>query len=326
MLALVALIVLGVTGAAEAKGMPPRIGPDLAVDPIDLSNLPTPAYLIEKSDGSLQHATFDVTVTNVGNRRFVKTKLEVEFMQGPLQGRTIGKAVADVPALRVGQSHTVTVNTNGFTLPKTISLYPIRVVAFVNPKFHPHELHFGNNVKASPEIPVIAQQWNVSQFSAHTANATFVGGGPGTLDVKNQTQSGFYWKYDHFDHGNRIFVYTAHGAISETATLSGTVCSGTGSGSASHATWSMPDTDFAIDYGETHYNGTLFAKSESPFSVPLHCTPASPPPLMQQWLDITTYANGFGGVSTHRGAKTLSDNGTQAGMINFGWTFTADVP
>jgi hypothetical protein len=47
---------------------------------------------------------------------------------------------------------------------------------------------------------------------------------------------------------------------------------------------------------------------------------------MQPWLDITTYANGFGGVSTHRGAKTLSDNGTQAGMINFGWTFTADVP
>jgi len=88
----------------------------------------------------------------------------------------------------------------------------------------------------------------------------------------------------------------------------------------------MPDTDFAIDYSETHYNGTLFAKSESPFSVPLHCTPASPPPLMQPWLDITTYANGFGGVSTHRGAKTLSGNGTQAGMINFGWMFTADVP
>lgn len=300
---------------------------DLKVTQIDLSGISTPPFFIEETDGSIPNDEISVTVTNIDNRGFPRTTLEIELEQGPLQPpRVIGRAIAPVPALRAEKSHTVTVDTNGFKLPKHISLHPIEVVGFVNPKFHPHELHFANNAHVSPPIPVIARRWNVSQFSAHTTSTTFVGGGPGTLDIKDQTQPGFYWQYDHFDFLNHVFLYDGHGAIGETATLSGTVCNGTGSGCASHATWSTPNTDFAIDYGETHYNGTLFAKSESPFAVPLQCTPASPPPLMQRWLDITTYANGFDGVSSHVGAQTLSDTGTQAGAITYAWKFTADVP
>lgn len=88
-------------------------------------------------------------------------------------------------------------------------------------------------------------------------------------------------------------MYAAHGGINETATLTSSRCFGTGSGTASHAAWPFPDTDFAIDYAETHYNGTLFAKSEKPFDVPVQCTPSNPPPIMQPWIDISTFASSF---------------------------------
>jgi hypothetical protein len=83
---------------------------------------------------------------------------------------------------------------------------------------------------------VIARQWNVSLFPAHNVSMAFVrNAGIGTLDIKTETDPGVFWKYDHFDKANRIFVCAAHGGINETATLQGT-CFGTGSGSASHAT------------------------------------------------------------------------------------------
>jgi hypothetical protein len=149
--------------------------------------------------------------------------------------------------------------------------------------------------------------------------------GVGAIDIKNQTDPGFFWKYDHFDQANRTFVYAAHGGITETATLSGT-CFGTGSGSASHAAWPFPDTDFAIDYARRTTTGRC---SRSPRrrsrSRPLQCTMANPPPLMQPWLDITTFGASFAPVSTPVGARTLKDNGTQL-TITYAWKFTADVP
>lgn len=80
------------------------------------------------------------------------------------------------------------------------------------------------------------------------------------------------------------------GEIGETAKLSRTICNGTGQGSAGHATWPFPGTDFAIDHSETHYNGTPLAKPGSPFTVTLTCNPGGPSSLTQPWLDLTMYA------------------------------------
>ncbi len=108
-----------------------------------------------------------------------------------------------------------------------------------------------------------------------------------------------------------MLVYAAHGEIGETAKLSGTICNGTGSGSAGHATWPFPDTDSAIDYSETHYKRTPLAKPESPFTVARACNSSGPSSLTQLWLDLTRYAGAYGPLSTRVGAATLTDHGAQ---------------
>jgi hypothetical protein len=320
-LALVALVVLALTPAAGAVPTPP--GPDLVVLRIETTPLATP-FFIEESDGSIQNTTVDVTVFNRGDRDMPPTKLLVRLVQGPAH-RVVGKTTVNVRGVLVGRARKVTARIDRFVAPKAISLDPIQIVAIAN-RTRVDEQLFDNDSRTSPKIPVIARQWNVSQFSAHTVMSTFAYGGVGMLDIKDQTGPGFFWRYDHFDHANRIFVYAAHGGINETGTLMSQICFGTGSGTASHPTWSFPDTDFVIDYGETHYEGTLFARNETPFKIPLQCTTGTPQPIMQPWIDITTFKSSFGPVSTPVGAKTLQDNGTQANSIMYGWRFTADVP
>jgi hypothetical protein len=263
--ALVALIALALTAAAGA--VPTPVGPDLVVSDIDTSLLASPPFFIEESDGSIQNNKIDVTVTNRGDRDIGPTKLLVRLKQGPAR-HLVAKTIVAVRGIGAKKRRRVTVTIDRFVPPKAISLDPIQILANANYTGRVDELLFGNNLRTSHPIPVIAREWNVSLFSAHTVATAFVpNAGVGTLDIKNQTDPGFFWKYDHFDQANRTFVYAAHGGITETATLSGT-CFGTGSGSASHAAWPFPDTDFAIDYAQTHYNGTLFAKPETPFQVP----------------------------------------------------------
>lgn len=323
MLALVALIVLALSAAASA--VPTPVGPDLVVSNIDTFPLASP-FFIEESDGSIQNTQIDVTVANRGDRAIGSTKLLVRLKQGPAR-RLVAKTIVNVRGIGAGQRRKVTVTIHRFVPPKAISLDPIQIVANADSTGRVgDELRFDNNLRTSHKIPVIARRWNVSQFSAHTVMTTFANGGVGMLDIKDQTDPGFFWRYDHFDHANRIFVYVAHGGINETATLTSQRCFGTGSGTASHAAWPSPDTDFVIDYGETHYSGTLFAKNETPFQVPLQCTTGNPPPIMQRWIDITTFKDSFAPVTTPVGAKTLSDNGTQANIITYGWRFTAGVP
>ena len=193
-----------------------------------------PDYLIEQPNGDLSDMNVEVTVKNTGNRKAAKSILKVKIYS--TGNRLLAAGYADIPALKAGHQHTATSGVNTLKLVLSKSLQPIDIVATANYNLVAPETHYTNNSRLKGNIPVIADQWTVTNWTA--LSATTASGL--SFDNTNHANAGMIFKYTGFDGANRIFDYEIKGGITQDTVLTTQSCSGSGQASASHPTWPKP--------------------------------------------------------------------------------------
>jgi hypothetical protein len=319
---LLALLIPAAGTDARAKRKH-RNGPDLVVTHVIPDTGSVPDYLIEQPNGDLSDMNVDVTVRNVGNRKAAKSILKVKIYLA--DGRLIATGYADIPALKAGHQHTATLGVATLKLILSRSLQPLHIVATANYNLVAPETHYTNNSRMKGNIPVIADQWSVTKW---TAFSTTTASGL-SFDNTNHADAGMIFKYTGFDSANHIFDYEIKGGITQDTVLTTQNCSGSGHGSASHSTWPEPLSSFATDYSQTHYAATVYTKNESPYSFNYTCTNGQHGTANIHFFDLVTASSTPGPQSTSPGKKTLSGSGTIArgfSSITYNWQFDADVP
>ncbi len=183
-----------------------------------------------------------------------------------------------------------------------------------------------NDVKRSPERPVIAQRWTgVMESDVHTPGIL----GP-TEDDHATTPQELAFTFSRRDAIR--FVYAVGGRVDQTATFSGGRsggCSGSGEGSGAMSRWGG-DSGLFISRDLTKYEATVRTSLASPFTVTWTC-PDIPTPVTAtlRLKDLLTLTSAAGGpVPMTPKQRVLHGQGHLGAMvtIDYNWNLVADVP
>ena len=218
-------------GAATAVARAPRHGADLIVTAASAETGPKPPYLVEYPNGraQAQHVELTVTIKNVGDRAASPSLGRVTL---EARGSVLDDSVFSVGRLAAGKSHSDFLAAFN----PEVRVGMLQVYVTPNWNFHVPETHVANNRHLAGEIPVVANRWNAALWSAHSVGEY----GLVKLDDTETAESGFFFRFDHFDEPTSRFVYDAYGAFTDNTSYESPACIGSGSGTASHSPWSSP--------------------------------------------------------------------------------------
>jgi hypothetical protein len=305
--------------APSAVARAHRHGADLIVTEAKVETGPNPPYLVASPNGraQAQHVEVTLAITNVGDRAAARSLGRVT-LEG--RGSELDDSVFKVGRLAAGKSHKDFLAAFN----PEVRLGPLKVYVTPNWNFHVPETHYANNRHLVAEIPVIANRWNASLWSAHGVQQF----GLLKLDDSETADSGFFFRFDHFDAPTSRFIYDAYGAFTDNTSYENPACIGSGSGTALHSPWSSPSS-LGISYDLTQYDASLDMSGEDRFTFKITCNPGGQTSTSAKFFDPLTYANHVGPVSMSPSDTKLRGSGTLvrgASTISHHWIFTANAP
>jgi hypothetical protein len=180
-----------------------------------------------------------------------------------------------------------------------------------------------NDVRSTPEIPVIAQRWTGSMESE--VNTPGLVRATETDDATAETDVAFrFSRLDAFHH----FFYTVSGTIKQTAAFTGQGCTGEGETSAAMARWGK-DSGLYFSHDLEQYEAVIRGSLGPPFTVTVTCPNSPPAPVTISMKDLLTEKSTAGLLQPMRPvARVLQDMGILGSFITItnSWHLVADVP
>jgi CARDB protein len=306
-----ALIAAPAAGAKAQK----QLEADLATQRVTMAQ----QYVVVKPSGKTTHPiSVTVSIRNIGHAAAPPSETDVRLFSN---GHKIANETIPLGRLAPGHASTQIAlfpdaePQLGFLEAQVIADSTIKVSGPTN-----------NDVKRSPERPVIAQRWTgVMESDVHTPGIL----GP-TEDDHATTPQELAFTFSRRDAIR--FVYTVGGTVDQTATFSGGRsggCSGSGEGSGAMSRWGG-DSGFFISRDLTKYEATVRTSLASPFTVTWTC-PDIPVPVttkiqLKDLLTETSTAGGLVGMTPKQ--RVLHGRGHLGTMItiDYNWNLVADVP
>jgi hypothetical protein len=307
LLSATALIAAPVAGAKAKKPEP-----DLALQRITIS----PHFVVVKPNGKTSPITVRLSIRNIGHAPAGASVTLVRLLQG-----THTVAEDRIPLARLAPGHASTQIAIFRDAEPQLGLLRAGAKADHNNVVHGDP---DNDIKATPEIPAIAQRWT-GVMEADVETPGIFGA---TENDRATTPQELLFTFSRLD-GSHRFVYTVGGEVDQRAIFSGGGCSGEGDGSAAMPRWGG-DSGLFISRDLTRYEATVRASLGSPFTVTVTCPNRPPPPPTTVKLKdlLTLTGPGGGPVSMAPKARVLSNHGHLGTIItiDYDWTLTADVP
>ncbi len=316
---LLAVLMTFSLGVASAAARTPKHGADLVVTDASVDTGTSKPYLVVYPNGRAkdQHVDVTFTVENVGDRAAAANLGRVTLES---QGHVLADDVFDIHRLGPGKKER-------FPL---IALFhpearvgPLHVYVKPNWNFHVVERRYANNHHLVDEIPVVANRWNVRQWTAHSISDF----GLVRLDDNEIAQPDFFLQFDQLE-DNR-FVYRAYGAFVDHTNYDSPSCVGSGSGTASHSPWSS-DSAFEISYGLTRYGANIDMSGEDTFKFTITCNPGGARTTSAKFFDTLTNNGRTGAPAMSPTDRKVSGSGTLgkglSGTVSHHWIFAADAP
>jgi hypothetical protein len=310
-----ALLSATVLIAAPTAGAKPRKQADLALQRITLG----PKFVVVKPDGK---ATAQIPVTlsirNIGHAPAAPSLTVVKLVQG-----THPVAREEIPLAGLAPGHASTQIAIFHNVEPQLGMLRASAKADIDNKVAGS---FNNDLRATADIPVIAQRWTgVMESDVHTPGII----GP-TEDDHATTPQEVVFTFS--GHDAIRFLYAVGGEVDQTATFSGGQsggCSGSGEGSGSMPRWGG-DSGLSISRDLTKYSATVRASLASPFTVTWTC-PDIPTPVTAtlKLKDLLTLTGAAGGpVPMTPKQRVLHGHGHLGAMvtIDYNWNLVADVP
>ncbi len=183
----------------------------------------------------------------------------------------------------------------------------------------------GNDFRATPDIPVIAQRWLARGMEVDEKVPGLGFGGDEDDDTATSTVS---FQFSHVASHPARFVYRASGEVTETTTVSGQ-CSAEGEMSASMSPWGQ-DSGLFISTSLKQYEATVRASLAKPFTIGESCQgePVTVPRTVRFHDLLTTVATHGAPLPMSPSERKLSGhvaNGALSSLV-YSWTILADVP
>jgi hypothetical protein len=300
--------------AAGAKTATAKAEADLAVTRVKISR----SFVVVPPNGKVPEIGVTVSVKNVGHATAPETVTKVELIQN---GHELDHKEVQAGRLPAGQATTQIAIFRGVE-PALGFLHAIGH-ADVTLKVAGA---FANDIKLSAPTPVIAQRWRAEpiEVEVHLPGPTF----GSTEDDLTSGAGTIVFRFSRVAARPARFVYTASGAVHQTATLSGE-CTGEGEQSVSMNRWGQ-DSGLFISTSLKEYEATVRASLAKPFTIGTTCTdiPATVPATVR-FHDLLTRTGASAAPvpmspTTHHltGTATLGTLFT----LRYDWDLAADVP
>jgi hypothetical protein len=306
-----ALIAAPAAGAKAGK----KPEPDLATQRVTMGQ----RYVVVKPNGKTTvPISVTVSIRNIGHATAPASETEIRLFSN---GHKI--AHETIPLGRLAPGHASTQIALFPDAEPQLGFVEAQAIADSTIKLPGHT---DNDVKRSPERPVIAQRWTgVMESDVHTPGII----GP-TEDDHATTPQEIVFTFS--GHDAIRFLYAVGGEVDQTATFSGGQsggCSGSGEGSGSMPRWGG-DSGLSISRDLTKYSATVRASLAPPFTVTWTC-PEFPMPVtaMLKLKDLLTLTSAAGGPVPMTPKQHVLHGHGHLGTnitIDYNWNLVADVP
>lgn len=305
--------VIGVS-AAGAKAAAAKAGADLAVTRVKINR----TYVVVPPNGKAPAIGVTVSVRNVGHATAPASVTDVALIQN---GKVLDHVEVPAKGLAPRQATTPIVIFRGVE----------PSLGFLHARGHADVTFqvagaFANDIKLSSPVPVIAQRWRADGMDAqvHLPGPTF-----GTTEDDFTTgASTIVFRFSHVAARPARFVYTASGAVDQTATFSG-ACRGEGEQSSSMSRWGQ-DSGLSISMSLKEYEATVRASLAKPFTIGMSCTDiqATVPATVRFHDLLTRTSTSAGPLPMSPTARQLTGNAQLGTLftIRYDWDLDADVP
>jgi hypothetical protein len=306
--ALTALIAAPAAGAAAPKK---GAKADVALQRITLG----PKFVVVKPSGRTAAISVTLSIRNVGNATAPASLTVVKLVEG-----THPIARDEIPLGRLAPGHASTQIAIFPDAEPQLGMLRASAKADIDNKV-PGSI--GNDFRATPEIPVIAQRWTgVMDSDVHSPGLFGA-----TEDDHATTPQEVVFTFSGRDAIR--FVYAVGGEVDQTANFSGQGCTGEGEGSGAMTRWGG-DSGLFISRDLTKYEATLRASLGPPFQVTVSCpdTPVPAPATIKLKDLLTETSSGGGLIPMTPRQHVLGGHGHLGSIItiDYTWTLTADVP